>query len=423
MAEKGFSPEEQEQLKAALADVESKMGTKAADQIKGHLEKAEAELAKKYDSEISELKKFKVEAETKSAENQKWIDEQIKKGKTIEVIGAGSVGAAMAKSFEEKAEDLRNYVKNGRKAIQFELKAVGNISSANTTISGTIPFAEGAPLWAGPGRKPYETRHIREFCRVVPQGPGTTSSVTRMTTQEGAPTSVAAGASKPKSDIDWVKTVIPITKVAHHYKVDEETLSDIAWMQDEITGVGVEELLALEDTMLLTNSAGGEFLGLNQTFNSTAYSTPSGLSGIFTGSIEANNYDVLVAARTQLSVLKNVTNLVLMNPVDYAVMILTKDTTGNYLFGAPNQNIPNLFGAPINAHNTVTTDKFYLGDFSKVKIGVRAPLTVRFYDQNEDDAIKNMVTIVIEERITMAADRADRIIYGDFSEAQTALES
>ena len=420
---KGFSPEEVEQLKEALVEVENKMGTKAADQIKKHLETAEAKLAEKYDAEMSDLKKFKIEATEKMAKNQEWIDEEIKKGKTIQVVGAGNnMAIAMAKAFEEKANDLRDYVKNGRKAIQFELKTVGNISAGNTTISGTIPFAEGPALW-GPGRKPYEARHIREFCRVVPQGPGTASSVTRMTTQEGGPTSVAPGVAKPQSDIDWVKTVIPITKIAHYYKVDEESLADNTWLQDEITGVGVEELMVKEDSMFLTNNAGGEFLGLNQTFNSTAYSTPASLSGVFTGAVEANNYDVLVAAWTQLRILKSITTAVLLHPADYAAMILTKDTTGQYPFGAPNQNIPNLFGAPIIAHTAVTSDKFFLGDFSKVKIGVRAGLTVRFYDQNEDDAIKNMVTIVIEERVTMAADRADRIIYGDFSDAQTALES
>jgi hypothetical protein len=62
-----------------------------------------------------------------------------------------------------------------------------------------------------------------------------------------------------------------------------------------------------------------------------------------------------------------------------------------------------------------------LGDFSKVRVAQRAGVSVRFYDQNEDDAIKNMVTVVIEERVAVVADRADRLIYGDFSDARTAL--
>ena len=176
----------------------------------------------------------------------------------------------------------------------------------------------------------------------------------------------------------------------------------------------------MEDTKFLTNSAGGEFLGLNQTFNSTAFSAPASLSAMI---LDANNYDVLVAAWTQNRTQKSNTTGVLVNPIDYAAMILTKDLNGMYVFGAPNQNIPNLFGAPIIPHTTVTSDKYFLGDFTKLVVGQRAGLSIRFYDQNEDDAIKNLVTIVIEERITFAADRADRVIYGDFSDNKASLDS
>jgi len=162
---------------------------------------------------------------------------------------------------------------------------------------------------------------------------------------EGGPTSVAALAAKPQSDRDWVKTIVPITKIAHYYKMPEEYLQDIPWLQSEVTGVGIEELLVKEDSLFLTNSAAGEFKGLNQTFNSTAFSAPSSLSAAIEG---ANNYDVLVAAWTQLRNLYSNPTAVILHPNDYAKMILTKEaTTGAYLFGAPNQNIPNLFGAPI----------------------------------------------------------------------------
>jgi len=192
-------------------------------------------------------------------------------------------------------------------------------------------------------------------------------------------------------------------------------------MQDEITGVGVEELLALEDSLMLTASASStQFAGLNQSFNSTAFSAPASLAALINA---ANNYDVLVAAWTQLRNLKSVATGVLLHPSDYASMVLTKDSQNNYVFGAPNQVIPNLFGAPIVPHTAVTSDKYFLGDFSKVRVGVRAGLSVRIFDQDQDDAIKNLVTIVIEERVTMAADRADRIIYGDFSTDAAALET
>ena len=416
---KGFSPEEQAELKAALTEVESKMGTKAAEQIEGHLKAAEAKLEAKYATEIGELKQFKTKAEADAAANQKALDELIAKGQRHEVKADTTVSGALGKAMEEKKDALANYTKN-RQAISFELKTVGNIgANSNISVSGTPAFQPGGALFE-PGRKPYEVSHIRDIVSVRNLPAGMDAYVIRDGGGEGAPTSVAAGAAKPQSDRDWVKTIVPITKIAHYYKVPEEYLMDIPWMQSEISGVGVEELMYLEDTKFLTNSAGGEFLGLNQTFNSTAFSAPASLSGSI---FDANNYDALVAAWTQLRVLKSNATGVLLNPIDYAAMILTKDTNGMYVFGAPNQNIPNLFGSPIIPHTTVTSDKYFLGDFTKLVVGQRAGLSVRFYDQNEDDAIKNLVTVVIEERITFAADRNDRVIYGDFSDNKASLHS
>ncbi len=416
---KGFSPEEQAELKAALTEVESKMGTKAAEQIEGHLKAAEAKLEAKYATEISELKQFKTKAEADAEANQKALDTLIAQGQRHEVKADTTVSGALGKAMEEKKEALANYTKN-RQAISFELKAVGNIgANSNISVSGTPAFQPGGALFE-PGRKPYEVSHIRDIVSVRNLPAGMDAYVIRDGGGEGAPTSVAAGAAKPQSDRDWVKTIVPITKIAHYYKVPEEYLMDIPWMQSEISGVGVEELMYLEDTKFLTNSAGGEFLGLNQTFNSTAFSAPASLSGSI---FDANNYDALVAAWTQLRVLKSNATGSLLNPIDYAAMILTKDANGMYVFGAPNQSIPNLFGAPIIPHTTVTSDKYFLGDFSKLVVGQRAGLSVRFYDQNEDDAIKNLVTVVIEERITFAADRNDRVIYGDFSDNKASLNS
>lgn len=416
---KGFSPEEQAELKAALTEVESKMGTKAAEQIEGHLKAAEAKLEAKYATEIGELKQFKTKAEADAAANQKALDELIAKGQRHEVKADTTVSGALGKAMEEKKDALANYTKN-RQAISFELKAVGNIgANSNISVSGTPAFQPGGALFE-PGRKPYEVSHIRDIVSVRNLPAGMDAYVIRDGGGEGAPTSVAAGAAKPQSDRDWVKTIVPITKIAHYYKVPEEYLMDIPWMQSEISGVGVEELMYLEDTKFLTNSAGGEFLGLNQTFNSTAFSAPASLSGSI---FDANNYDALVAAWTQLRVLKSNATGSLLNPIDYAAMILTKDANGMYVFGAPNQSIPNLFGAPIIPHTTVTSDKYFLGDFTKLVVGQRAGLSVRFYDQNEDDAIKNLVTVVIEERITFAADRNDRVIYGDFSDNKASLNS
>lgn len=402
------------------AEIEKAHGVKAAEYFKKLFGENE---------EIKGLREWKVKAQTDMAANQLWIDEQIDKGKTIETTGGGTVDGELAKGLDSIKDQLSGYVKNGRGAIGLELKGVtnmqrkvvGNIASGNFTISGTQGFINPS-MFFELGRTPYETSHMRDIIRTVAQGPSTDVYVIRDAGGEGGPTAVTVGAAKPQSDRDWVKTIVPITKIAHYYKIPEEYLDDIVWLRDEITGVGVEELLAKEDNLMLTATASStQFAGLNQTFNSTAFSAAT--AGMANSILKTTNYDVLVAAWTQLRNLKVNGSRVLMHPTDYGKLILTKDTTGNYILGAPNATLPNLYGMPITAHTAVTVGKYFLGDFSRGKIGQRAGITVRFYDQNEDDAIKNMVTVVIEERLTFAMDRADRVIYGDFLADASAISA
>lgn len=415
---KGFNEVELKQLKENLSEIESNIGTKMADKVKEDVSNA----LKPVMDEVDGLKKYRIDSEEAQKKASQAIDELSKKANRIQVDTNGNnINTELKAALEANKEKLADY-KNSRQAISFEMKAVGNIgANSNISVSGTPAFAHGGAL-SEPGRKPYEIRHMRDMgIRVVPLAVGMDTYVTRDAGGEGAPTAVTAGSGKPQSDRDWVKTIVPITKIAHYYKVPEEYLTDITWMMDEITGVGVEELMALEDSLILTATASStQFAGLNQTFNSTAFAAPASLALAIES---ANNYDVLVAAWTQLRNLKSSATGVILHPSDYAKMILTKDSQNNYVFGAPNQSVPNLFGAPIVPHTAITSDKYFVGDFTKVRMGVRAGLSVRVFDQDQDDAIKNLVTIVIEERVTMAADRADRIIYGDFSSDAAALET
>lgn len=382
-------------LEAVNASIEELKGAKpevTADELKA----VQADLA----ATIKAFDMFQVNSKNKKVE-----------GKTK------SFGDALGEALLKFGDKLKGY-KNDRQPINMELKAVGNMVAGNLTISGTSTFA-GAD-YLGLGRKPYEAVHVRNIPGINLVPISTDSAyVIRDAGGEGGPTATAMGGSKPQSDRDYVKLIVPVTKIAHYFKIPEEMLEDNAWLQNEITAIGVEELMAKEDDLLLNQSAGsGLFAGLTQTLNSTAFAAPTALAlGIKT----PNKYDVLVAAWTQLQTLKSTATAILVNPQDYAGMILGKSTTGEYLFGAPNATIPNVGGIPVIPSNNVTVDKFIIGDFSKVKLGQRAGVSVRFYDQNEDDAIKNMVTVVIEERLTMVVDRADRFVYGDFSDAVTAL--
>ena len=412
-----------QELKALEEKLTGQLDAKTKKEVEAQIKAIKDESAKNIEDLKAEIKVVKDEGDkalAKAAED--FTQYKAEMGRlNVQNTNAPSFKDELGKALESKKEALQNYGKNNRSMVGMTIKAVGDMAAANTTISGTTTFAGNSQL-GGVGRKPYESMHIRDFVRV--QNIQTDSAyVIRDAAGEGGPTAVGMGVVKPQSDRDYVKLIVPVTKIAHHFKIPEEMLNDISWLQGEISAVGVEELIAKEDDLLLNQAAGaGLFAGLTTATNSTAFSAPASLA--LTIDL-ANNYDVLVAAWTQLMTLKGKANYALCNPADYAKMILTKSsaTIGDYVFGAPNIAIPNIFGIPLIPHNSITSDKFLLGDFSKATIGQREGVSVRFYDQNEDDAIYNLVTVVIEERLTVVVDRADRIIYGDFSDGRAALET
>ena len=155
---KGFNDKELAELKSNLNEIEKNIGTKMADQTK----KAVEDAMKPVSDEVEGLKKFRVEAEEAQKKASEAIDNLSKKANRI-IVDADEInfGSQLRKSLEANKDALGNYSKD-RKAISFEMKAVGNIgANSNISVSGTPAFAHGGPL-SEPGRKPYELRHVRD---------------------------------------------------------------------------------------------------------------------------------------------------------------------------------------------------------------------------------------------------------------------
>jgi HK97 family phage major capsid protein len=405
-----------EQLKTAL---ETSITEKAKAEVTAQIKSVEDKLKslETVPADVTSIKDDIKVIKDNADKNQEWIDKQIAMAKDIPLgnrLDKGNFNDAVFKELKTLENELKNYKKT-RTPISFEVKAVGDIGTANFTVSPTTArFINSTDF--GPVQKPFNPTHMRDLIAMQPVA-GDSVVVLRDSGGEGAPTTVAEGALKPQSDRDWVKVVVPITKIAHWYRIPEEWLNDVSWLASEISRIGTEELLAVEDAEIISNNVAGEFTGLEQ--NSTAFAAPSSLAlGVDT----ANFYDVLVAAWTQAKTLKENPNGILLHPGDYAKTLLKKDSTGNYLFG-PNTAMPNVMGVPIYPMNQMTVDKFFIGDFTKATIAVREGISVRFYDQDGDNARKNLVTVVIEERIALVVRRTTAFIFGDLTDAAAALET
>lgn len=72
----------------------------------------------------------------------------------------------------------------------------------------------------------------------------------------------------------------------------------------------------------------------------------------------------------------------------------------------------NIAGVPVVVHNGMTSGKFYIGDFSRVKIIQATALSVQFFEQDADNVTKNLVTVRAESDVALAVLRTDWGIYG-----------
>ena len=105
-----------------------------------------------------------------------------------------------------------------------------------------------------------------------------------------------------------------------------------------------------------------------------------------------------------------------MHPIDWARIETTKDADGRYIIGNPQGTArPTLWGLPVVATQAIEQDKFLTGAFRLgAQVFDRWRARVEVATENEDDFVKNLVTILAEERLALAVYRPEAFIYGDF---------
>lgn len=215
---------------------------------------------------------------------------------------------------------------------------------------------------------------------------------------EGAPTTVAQGATKPQMHVPTTPVTVPLQKIAGWFYETDELLSDAPFLRSAIDNRGMMELNKAVNAYLVTT------LGQTSGIGSETYTTAGGLTAdvIFNAmmNIKANTgYDA---------------DGILIHPTDFAALRLAKDSNLQYYGGgyfyAPYGNgevisQPGIWGLRTIVTDAVTQGAPLVGAFRAgasvvSKAGEGASIEVHRGDH--DDAINNRVTVVVEERLALA---------------------
>ncbi|MBR3584666.1 MAG: phage major capsid protein [Oscillospiraceae bacterium] len=369
-------------LKEQLAEAKSALAA-----LKERIEANDAEA-------IAEGEKLQADIEQKTAE----IAQAEKKASLLTVIGnKEQEDAAMPeiKNAANLGEHFVNYVKSNSHTKRFDLTAPVYQKAATDTQTSPAAAVDWATTFdRNVVTAPRTALVIRDLF-----GSETISGSTLQYLVEGAiqgaPAVTAEGAEKPQVHFaDPTPVTVALKKIACHIKEADEYIDDYPFLASAINGRLLYHLGLVEQNTLVTDLLG--------------------TSGIQTGTYAANATATAIAEailKAAMDVQESsgfAADAIVINPTDWYNLRIARDGEERYYGGGffGPQNVPNLWGIPVCVTTAVAANTIVVGAFKTCgSVVSKNGVSVEATNSNEDDFVKNLMTIRAEERLALAVRR------------------
>lgn len=218
------------------------------------------------------------------------------------------------------------------------------------------------------------------------------------------------GSNKPESNITFELDSAPVATIAHWIHASKQVLADASMLASYIDGRLRYGLKLKEEAQLLKGSGVG--LNINGIYTqATAYANP----GV---TVQAETaIDRLRLALLQVTLAEYDADGIVLSPIDWTAIELTKTTENQYLFTTPTGlAAPGLWGRPVVSTQSMDAGDFLVGAFGQAAQGWdREDVNVTVSTEDRDNFVKNMVTILCEERVGLTVFRPEAMVKGDFT--------
>ena len=202
---------------------------------------------------------------------------------------------------------------------------------------------------------------------------------------EGAPAATNEGAKKPQVHFaDPTPHTVSLSKIAAFIKESDEYINDYAFLASAINGrLLYHHQLVVQNTLVTALKA--------------ASSTATELADlILKEAMDLQNASGFPA------------DAIVMNPATWYSLRVAKDGEYRYygggFFGA--QNVPNLWGIPVCVTTAVDADEIIVGAFKAcASVVTNGGVSIEAVNTDQDDFVKNLMTIRCEERLALAVRR------------------
>lgn len=280
----------------------------------------------------------------------------------------------------------------------------GKIQAAITT--GTAGGLVAPDVRTDPVMKPRRRMFVRSLI-----APGSTNSnmvqYPRQTVQTLNAAVVSEGATKPESNIEFAQVDAPVRTIAHWTKASVQVYDDAPQLASIIDGELTYGLdLAEEMEMLYGDGTGQHLFGIipqAEDFDPPFYVA------------NATAYDVLLQAIGQCQLALFPASGVVLNDMDWLQMQSIKDSQGRYIGGGPFGSIQALaWQVPVVGTPLLPRGDFLVGAFALgAQVFDRMETTVLVSSEDQDNFVRNLLTIRAERREALAVQRPQAFVTGE----------
>lgn len=382
------------------------------DQIKSQAEQAQKDI--KAHAQLSQETRAKVdELLTKQGDLQAHLQAAEQKLAKLENGGGGVAAERTIGQQLTENEEFQAWAQRPGARFSMGINAAidsGSSSAGDLIVPDRVPGIVAAPL---------RRLTIRDL---IQWGRTTSNSIEfvreLLFTNSAAPVSENPSGTKAESNITFDADSVPVVTIAHWIHASKQVLADVPMLQSYIDGRLRAGLKLKEEDQLLNGSGVG--LNIDGIYTqATNYVQPTGVSVA-----NETQIDRLRLALLQVELSEYSPDAIVLNPVDWTNIELLKTTDNGYLFSNPRTtNAPGLWG-----RNVVTTTAIAQGDFLTGVFGGglavqgwdRQDISLSIATQDDRDFVKNMVKLLVEERIGLTVFRPAAFVKGDFDDTSTS---
>jgi HK97 family phage major capsid protein len=355
---------------------------KSAAELKAEQEKIEAD----FENSQKAYKEWQATKDERDEKNQKALDELIKKANAVPLNGGSD--ASFESQLEIALAENHETIKKVHKgfAHDFQIKAT-MLESTNLTGTGAVRS------YLAPVQKPGTAGYnFRDLARIVNTATGWIT-IPREASKTGSISKTLEGNAKPNVDYTISMTDYKAEYIAGYVRISKQMLQDLPFLQSWLPQLLIRDFYIAENT---------QFYG-----DLTAVATGSGTTS-------ATVYaEKLIDWMANLGSAGFVPNGDITTYANWASLLKTTaggfySLPGGVTIGA--DGAVRIVGVPIYPTSWIATGKTIVGDWNYATIAIADPLKVEFYEQDQDNVIKNLITVRVEAREVLVIENTDAFI-------------